>query len=484
MFLFCATMIAASLSKGLLELIVRSGDDGLRSLTTLLRTADGPAGACLASDKDVRKHAPGTARGVPMPHTPFFLDEGQGLEMRAVHACLAALTRGNPIDDVLPPNKAAYLSDVMLIDALRSHPARVFDPQAAVLHITGVTPSASLIGNYSCARVTGETHETRMRRATDALRGRIAAAQQAGLRRVYLVQHPSWNLKAIGAELRALMREDAHREHFIVATGDRVYANRISAFHAERAIIVPYVASARIDAEARCALAHARAKPFGCEAAVEILSACTTAPPPPFSSRELSVYFVGNAHRQRGEGKVRWRVLDAIARHVTRGRFVDRVFRQQNKHRLSYADMAVECAREMQSSRFCLAPAGDVPTSRRIPDAMAAGCLPVHVGKFELMRFNLPFPNHVDWRAAALFAGSVDCLERTGAASAIGAALEALDPRILANASRHVRAQYACHLSFGPGGGAPSTLLREIYIAHGRALGSQRPPNHTLSSFK
>jgi hypothetical protein len=320
-----------------------------------------------------------------------------------------------------------------------------------------------------------------MRRVTFALRAKLSAAARGEISpRVYLIMHPSWNPRAIGTELSELMRDGMYRDRFVLATGDRTYALRISQYHKERAVIIPYVASERLDA-----IAHQQLRALSERNA----SAAEPCPPPSGeraagggaaagtaqdAERPYSVYFVGNMHRQRGEGKVRYRAIQQVAAGVSNGKFVDRVFRRQKDHRLTYAQMAEECAREMRASRFCLAPAGDVPTSRRIPDAMAAGCLPVQIGQFEAMRFNLPFPNHVDWGAAALFAGSVQCLEASGTARVLGRFLEAIDPALLVDMSRHLQEQYVRYLSFFPGGGAPTALLQEVFITHGRALGAAR----------
>mmetsp|Transcript_16479 Transcript_16479/g.41375 ORF Transcript_16479/g.41375 Transcript_16479/m.41375 type:complete len:468 (+) Transcript_16479:326-1729(+) len=427
---------------------VGRGGAGLHPLAQLLRTS--PAGACMPRAGDVpgSADAPGGRLRALLPSsTPFYLDEGPGLEMHAVHACLDALlakmSAGASVrfDDIMPPNKAAYLSDLLILRALRSHPQRVLTPSQAALHFTGLTPHASLVANYSCLLATGETHETRMQRATDALRMTV---EQTAERRLYVIMHPSWNWRALGVSLRALLAQHARSGRFVLATGDRTYAAHVSKIHAREAVIIPYLPSER-------------------------LALCDEVAP--MKLRELSVYFTGNMHRQRGEGRVRFQAIEGIARGTQRGKFVDRVFRRQSEHRLSYATMAQDCAREMSASRFCLAPAGDVPTSRRIPDAMAAGCIPVHVGEFEAMRSNLPFPNHIDWGSSALFAGSVDCLSRANTSTALGGVLEAIHPTLLSEASAHVRSTFTRQLSFYPGGGAPSALLQELYISFKDRLG-------------
>lgn len=474
---------------------------GLRPLADLLR-AD-KVGACMPSDRDIRKHAPGLV-GLHMPHkVPFFLDESDGLEMRAVHACLEAqlvrarqsvdstttTTTDTPVffDDILPPNKAAYLSDLLLLRALRLHPQRVHDPTAAIVHFTGLTPHASLVANYSCARVTGESHEERMHRAATALRKKAELAARTNMRQFIVIMHPSWNWRALGSDVRELLRERALSGRFLLATGDRTYAAHFSSPLKETATIIPYTASARLDRLARreyealksCATSEEGSDNAGPPGGRLRCTANDWAPLQE-EARAISIYFVGNMHRQRGEGKVRFKAVEGFSRGSSQGKYVDRIFRRQNVHGLSFAQMAMECAREMRNARFCLAPAGDVPTSRRLPDAMAAGCIPVYIGRFELMRYNLPFPHHVDWGACALFVGSVECLERTNTSAALGALLEAIDPTLLGSASTRLRAEYARTLSFERGGGALDALLQEIYIVleRGKRWQRSRQANH------
>jgi hypothetical protein len=57
-------------------------------------------------------------------------------------------------------------------------------------------------------------------------------------------------------------------------------------------------------------------------------------------------------------------------------------------------------AEGMLSSTFCWVPRGDNPTSRRIFDAVAAGCIPVVVSD-DIARY-LPFRWAIDWRAMIL----------------------------------------------------------------------------------
>jgi hypothetical protein len=71
-------------------------------------------------------------------------------------------------------------------------------------------------------------------------------------------------------------------------------------------------------------------------------------------------------------------------------------------------------------SAMCLVPAGDTATSRRVFDALAAGCVPVFFAHKRDIIANLPFPNVIDWASIAIFAGSLECI---GGKKCVGGAL-------------------------------------------------------------
>ena len=61
------------------------------------------------------------------------------------------------------------------------------------------------------------------------------------------------------------------------------------------------------------------------------------------------------------------------------------------------------------TAKLCLVPAGDTPTSRRLFDAMAAGCVPLLMTPYADIMPNLPFPNAIDWQNTVLFGGGLKC---------------------------------------------------------------------------
>lgn len=73
----------------------------------------------------------------------------------------------------------------------------------------------------------------------------------------------------------------------------------------------------------------------------------------------------------------------------------------------------------MQAARICIAPEGDTPMTRRVVDALAAGCVPLIYldadedtdGKVRAM----PLAHSIDWRSIALFMKASDCPARDAA---------------------------------------------------------------------
>eukprot|EP00746_Dinoflagellata_sp_MGD_P047540 gnl/MRDRNA2_/MRDRNA2_217313_c0_seq1.p1 gnl/MRDRNA2_/MRDRNA2_217313_c0~~gnl/MRDRNA2_/MRDRNA2_217313_c0_seq1.p1 ORF type:complete len:119 (-),score=16.51 gnl/MRDRNA2_/MRDRNA2_217313_c0_seq1:68-424(-) len=58
---------------------------------------------------------------------------------------------------------------------------------------------------------------------------------------------------------------------------------------------------------------------------------------------------------------------------------------------------------------FCLV-LGDTTPARHLYDALAAGCIPVVIGKEHIVARNLPFKKTIDWLEIALYGGSSECM--------------------------------------------------------------------------
>ena len=120
--------------------------------------------------------------------------------------------------------------------------------------------------------------------------------------------------------------------------------------------------------------------------------------------------------------------------------------------------------RNYHKSALCLIPAGDTPTSRRLFDAMAGGCIPVLMTPTEDIAPNLPFPSSIDWKSVALFAGGLGCTMQQHPQETVAWLAELLKPehaRAIGCMRRRARAAYRKHLSYR-GHGVASALLYQL----------------------
>lgn len=129
--------------------------------------------------------------------------------------------------------------------------------------------------------------------------------------------------------------------------------------------------------------------------------------------RSVSFTFHGRMERDN-EGAKR-----ALIRNLTEGMLDVSVHDfTKNEHSDGEVLDAVQATAEtMLKSAFCLIPAGDSPSTRRLFDALAAGCVPIIFQDLDHISDNLPFRRTIDWSKIALFAGSLDCLEKNMEAS-------------------------------------------------------------------
>ena len=116
------------------------------------------------------------------------------------------------------------------------------------------------------------------------------------------------------------------------------------------------------------------------------------------------------------------------------------------------------------NAKICLVPAGDTPTSRRLFDAMAAGCVPLLLTPYEDIIRNLPFPRAIDWSDTVLFGGGLTCSMRDRLEETIQWIQELLKPenaQKLDCMGRRAQRTFAKYLSFRDEG-VVSGLLHEL----------------------
>uniref|UniRef100_A0A804N8I8 Exostosin GT47 domain-containing protein n=1 Tax=Zea mays TaxID=4577 RepID=A0A804N8I8_MAIZE len=105
-------------------------------------------------------------------------------------------------------------------------------------------------------------------------------------------------------------------------------------------------------------------------------------PPDPFEARHTLLFFRGRTVR-KDEGKIRSK-LEKILKGKEGVRFEDSI---------ATGDGINISTEGMRSSKFCLHPAGDTPSSCRLFDAIVSHCVPVIVSS----RIELPFEDEIDY---------------------------------------------------------------------------------------
>lgn len=257
-----------------------------------------------------------------------------------------------------------HLGELHLLQQLKHHPARVFDQDKAPLHFTGIMPLVSQMCHDG-------DHDERMEAAARALRHEFAGLEDSDPR-VYVVISSYWDLQTALGPLADLMTTPIGRKRLLIGTSDIKWATPLHdlpssmhiphdsswrAYHRHDLrpnwFSVPYVASYLLDQAAR--------RPEEtCQA----------------SDRKKSFMFAGSFGRS-GRGRYRATVLSAMSEAATN----EEVVKSDGKeHRTSHETVRQYAARQLRA-RFCLVPLGDSATSRRLFDAMAAGCEPVFLGE-------------------------------------------------------------------------------------------------------
>jgi len=123
-------------------------------------------------------------------------------------------------------------------------------------------------------------------------------------------------------------------------------------------------------------------------------------------------YFAGNCNRREWGRSVNWRnkVLNgSILQHEDQGYIKCKTTNEIVYNKIDFYNQSTENIEHMLNAKFCLVPAGDTPTSRRLFDAIATGCIPIYLGFYEKLIPELPFHRSINWEELVLFAGDMKC---------------------------------------------------------------------------
>ncbi|KAI3452599.1 hypothetical protein Pfo_009263 [Paulownia fortunei] len=116
----------------------------------------------------------------------------------------------------------------------------------------------------------------------------------------------------------------------------------------------------------------------------------------PYESRETLLFFRGRTKR-KDEGKIRTQLHKML--NGTKDVIYEEAYASEEGFKAS--------AEQMRSSKFCLHPAGDTPSSCRLFDAIVSHCVPVIVSD----RIELPFENEIDYKEFSIFFSDNEALK-------------------------------------------------------------------------
>ncbi|KAK6160397.1 hypothetical protein DH2020_003778 [Rehmannia glutinosa] len=116
----------------------------------------------------------------------------------------------------------------------------------------------------------------------------------------------------------------------------------------------------------------------------------------PYKSRETLLFFRGRTKR-KDEGKIRAQLHKML--NGTKDVIYEEGYASEEGFKAS--------AEQMRSSKFCLHPAGDTPSSCRLFDAIVSHCVPVIVSD----KIELPFESEIDYKDFSIFFSVNEALE-------------------------------------------------------------------------
>ena len=440
---------------------------------------------------------------------PFYIHEGGLFNFTDTVHCLFGATGlsadVDSFDDELVPDIAEHLVDWWLLKRFERHPARVHDPREAQLHVIGTPFTTAYRASrgfiYEKVKVgrrgplgCGDLKSYYKRTAAIAQHlEQTSTWWKRKQGRDFLVLNSFYWLKdAVGKELLSTLMSGPS----IFTTSDRNYVDFLAINATVTPTVIPYKAHYSLEDYAWLQL---------------------NAPP---KARKYSVTFHGSTGRgtrnEYADGELRQLICDRLgpklahsslhcihdvwmkqtaladnSRESGAGTIDNAVTRlgQKNGQNLKsdgYRTWIVPKGRKADpetlkayvNSKICLVPAGDTPTSRRLFDSMAAGCLPVLMAQTEDILPNLPFPHAIDWPRTVLFGGGLSCSLKDNADATVRWVQSLLRPENeekLQCMARRAQRTFLKYLSLRDVG-IVSAILHEIkHDAHRQQL---------LSSFK
>ncbi|CAM9220616.1 unnamed protein product, partial [Hapterophycus canaliculatus] len=224
---------------------------------------------------------------------------------------------------------AQDMGEIWLHRSVLAHPWRVFDPEEADIFFVPIYPILSI------NRCRGLTHYNRMTTAVKYLiRSSLFFNRFGGADHVVICAW--WNCRtALDPTHRMLLRRT------VVGINERLVGWTRWGCGSDRTLTVPYTASS-------------------------VLTTSDKIGGLPASDRDITFFFVGT-ERSRQE-----RTNLDVVMNISETSLILLGGDEEN-----WGMNSTEYAAHMSRSRFCFCPQGDTESSRRIFDALAAGCIPI-----------------------------------------------------------------------------------------------------------
>ena len=354
------------------------------------------------------------------PRVRYYIHDQGAFNFSDVLSALHALMAGQPMDLALPVGEAQHLSDIPIMAALERHPLRTWDADVADLHVIGALPYAS----HVLALVSGElvAHRRRMSALTAALE---ALPPFIGRKKPLLLLHCAFSPQHMGVPLLTALG----RGNLIVASCDPFFARDLGAStpftHAyRRGVTIPYYPHS-LAYDGGGGRSWTNGSSGGNRSGGDVGKSGGGGVGEVHGARSGLMFHGGLGRYDHGLREEMLQLLEEVRRN--RSVLVDtqtgemtRGFNRSAHSENSYA----RTAQSYRAASICMVPSGDHASSRRLFDAMSAGCVPLLVRLFHRMRkerhtfaTSLPFPLSIDWQAVSLWLGprpgSWLCMRRT-----------------------------------------------------------------------
>ena len=425
-----------------------------------------PGTSCAPSHEHVRvlggSLAAGTSQerlgslrgGSPERQLRFFLHDTGAFDLSDTVDCyLGAINSTLSIDDMderLTPDDAEHLTDLWLASRLRRHPQRTHDADEADLHIVGAPLATSWraaaqgIGAERMphhqslrSRCGGfSAHADRMERIASELERMPAFRRNRG--RDFLVAITHYNpIRILGRRLLGMLQAGPSW----MATADKEFRElRTLRPHSEGVVVLPYKAHYMLEA---AAWRHARSAA---------------------SAPSLDFMFHGCTRRTSAEGALRGSFLSML-RELPATSLTGLSDSCDYTYASDFESTRLasrQTAAAFLNSSFCFVLPGDTPTSRRLFDSIAAGCIPLVMGDADKIATNLPFHSSIDWSELALFGGSLACNTREGSSQLTPWLRRLAREKQLDRLRSRLQETFRSSLSYTTGDGLVSALLKEV----------------------